>query len=85
MFLRLGSLFLAAGIRDNAGRLGAQARALNDAGAALKEQTKSLVAAAADALKNRESEEAQQRLKGLGESSVTQMLFFLKKKKKHLK
>lgn len=45
--------FCAAGIRDNAGRLGSQARALNDAGAALKDQTKKLVAAAADALKNK--------------------------------
>lgn len=41
------------GIRDNAGRLGAQAKALNDAGAALREETKKLVAAAADAIKVR--------------------------------
>ena len=54
-----------AGIRDNAGRLGAQARALDDAGAKLKEQTKALVAAAADALKNKDSEEAQKRLEDL--------------------
>jgi hypothetical protein len=54
-----------AGIRENAGRLGAQARALDDAGAKLKEQTKALVAAAAEALKNKDSEEAQKRLEDL--------------------
>jgi hypothetical protein len=54
-----------AGIRENAGRLGAQAKALDDAGAKLKEQTKALVAAAAEALKNKDSEEAQKRLEDL--------------------
>lgn len=54
-----------AGIRENAGRLGVQAKALNDAGQALREQTKALVSAAADALKNKDSEDAQKRLEKL--------------------
>ncbi len=61
-----------AGIRDNAGRLGAQAKALDDAGAQLKEQTKKLVAAAADALKNKDSEEAQKRLEDLMRQAKSQ-------------
>lgn len=53
------------GIRENAGRLGAQAKALSEAGEGLKEQTKKLVSAAADALKNKDSEDAQKRLESL--------------------
>lgn len=58
-----------AGVRDNANRLGNQAKALNEAGAALKEQTKKLVAAAAEALKNKDSEDAQSRLKAIMEQT----------------
>ncbi len=47
------------------GRLGDQAKALSDAGAGLKEQTKKLVSAAAEALKNKDSEDAQRRLEEL--------------------
>ena len=52
-------------IRDNAARLGNQAKALNDAGAALREQTKQLVAAAAEALKDKDSQDAQNRLQSI--------------------